>query len=221
MPVLQTGCPADLSCQRIKLLCKKHLIFFCNDQLIFAYSGRAKEFKVEHRNFQFLKMRASLIIPSTYSSFSDTYCQQRNEIIAATPPRELQPMKQPRQPGLFDIEERAAQLTDMGDPLVGLKARIDWEAFRPDLNRVHDKDRKSNAGAKPIDVVLMFKVLVLQQLHNLPDDRTEYQIRNRLKDLNLVGVLFARFHEPLATQGYVARAGQMVEPPLLKCRGSG
>jgi hypothetical protein len=40
-------------------------------------------------------------------------------------------MKPPRQPGLFDVEERDAHLTDMGDPLVGLKARIDWEAFRP------------------------------------------------------------------------------------------
>ena len=27
-------------------------------------------------------------------------------------------MKHPRQPGLFDVEERAAQLTEMGDPLV-------------------------------------------------------------------------------------------------------
>ena len=55
-----------------------------------------------------------------------------------------------RQPGLFDVEERAAQLTHMGDPLVGLKARIDWEAFRPALKRVHEKDRKSRAGAKPL-----------------------------------------------------------------------
>ena len=55
-----------------------------------------------------------------------------------------------RQPGLFDVEERAAQLTKMGDPLVGLKARIDWEAFRPDLKRVHEKERKSQAGAKPV-----------------------------------------------------------------------
>ena len=37
-----------------------------------------------------------------------------------------------RQPGLFDVEERAAQLTKMGDPLVGLNARIDWKRF--DLN---------------------------------------------------------------------------------------
>jgi transposase, IS5 family len=39
---------------------------------------------------------------------------------------------------------------------------------------MHEKDRKSKAGAESIDVVLMFKVLVPQQLHNLSDDRIEY-----------------------------------------------
>ena len=34
--------------------------------------------------------------------------------------------------------------------------------------------------AKPIDAVLMFKTVVLQQLNNLSDDRIEYQIRDRL-----------------------------------------
>ena len=38
------------------------------------------------------------------------------------------------QPGFFDIDERRAKLTEMGDPLVGLKEQIDWEAFRPSLN---------------------------------------------------------------------------------------
>ncbi len=57
---------------------------------------------------------------------------------------------------------------------MGLSAQINWEAFRADLNRVHEKARKSNAGAKPIDVVLMFKLLVLQQLHNLSDDLLSY-----------------------------------------------
>ena len=147
------------------------------------------------------------------------------------------------QPGLFDVEERAAQLTKMGDPLVGLKARIDWEAFRPELKRVYEKNRKSQAGAKPFDVVLMFKILVLQQLHNLSDDGIEYQIRDRfsfmrflglqledrvpdskmvwafrerLKGLNLVDVLFARFHEQLAAQGYAARAGQMIDATFVE-----
>lgn len=148
-----------------------------------------------------------------------------------------------RQPGFFDIEERTAKLTEMGDPLVGLNAQIDWEAFRGELDRVHEKPRKSNAGAKPIDVVLMFKILVLQQLHNLSDDRIEYQVRDRLsfmrflglqlearvpdaktvwlfrerlKELKLVEVLFARFHEQLAARGYVARAGQMIDATFVE-----
>ena len=151
--------------------------------------------------------------------------------------------KLPKQPGFFDIAERAAKLTQMGDPLVGLKERIDWEAFRADLNRVHEKERKSAAGAKPIDVVLMFKLLVLQQLHNLSDDRIEYQIRDRLsfmrflglqmedrvpdaktvwlfrerlKELKLIDVLFTRFHEHLAAQGYAARAGQMIDATFVE-----
>ena len=145
-------------------------------------------------------------------------------------------------PGFFDIAERTAKLTQMGDPLVGLNSQINWEAFRADLNRVHQKDRKSNAGAKPIDVVLMFKLLVLQ-LHNLSDDRIEYQVRDRLsfmrflglqledrvpdaktvwlfrerlKELNLVEGLLTRFHEQLAAQGYIARAGQMIDATFVE-----
>jgi transposase, IS5 family len=147
------------------------------------------------------------------------------------------------QPSFFDIHERSAKLTEMGDPLVGLNEQIDWEAFRPSLNGVHEKVRKSRAGAKPLDVVLMFKILVLQQLHNLSDDRIEYQIRDRLsfmrflglqmesrvpdaktvwlfrerlKNLNLVEVLFAKFHEQLASRGYVARAGQMIDATFVE-----
>jgi len=93
-----------------------------------------------------------------------------------------------RQPGLFDVEERATQLTKMGAPLVGLKARIDWETFRPQLKRVHEKDRKSQAGAKPFDEVLMFKILVLQQLHNLSDDGIDYQIRDRFSFMRFLGL---------------------------------
>ena len=68
-----------------------------------------------------------------------------------------------RQPSFLDLHERSVKLTEMGAPLVGLNEQIDWEAFRASLNRVHEKARKSNAGAKPIDGVLMFKILVLQQ----------------------------------------------------------
>ena len=154
-------------------------------------------------------------------------------------------MKLYSQPGFFDhyLQTRTAKLTEMGDPLVELNVLIDWEAFRPDLLRVHDKARKSQAGAKPKEVVLMFKILVLQQLHNLSDDRIEYQIRDRrsfmrflglqlehkvpdantvwlfrekMHTLNLEKVLFDRFHQQLARHGYVARAGQMIDATFVE-----
>jgi hypothetical protein len=76
-------------------------------------------------------------------------------------------MKYPCRPRLFEVEERVAQRIEMRDSLVELNARIGWEAFRPDLNRVDGKDRKSKAGAKPFEVELIFTVLVLTQLNRI------------------------------------------------------
>lgn len=149
-----------------------------------------------------------------------------------------------RHPGFFDLETRTEKLTELGDPWVKLNEQIDWEAFRADLERVHDKkDRKSAAGAKPFDVVLKFKMLVLQHLYNLADEGIEYQVRDRLsfmrflglqledrvpdaktvwvfrealKDLSLVDVLFERFHEQLAAHGYVAQKGQMIDATFVE-----
>jgi IS5 family transposase len=148
-----------------------------------------------------------------------------------------------RQPGFFDVDDRAAKLEAMGDPLAKLNAEIDFEHFRADLGRVHDKQRKSNAGAKPFDVVLMFKVLILQQLYGLSDDAVEYQIRDRLsfmrflglqmedrvpdaktvwlfrerlKGLGLAEALFGRFNEQLARRGYAVKTGQMIDATFLE-----
>jgi transposase len=46
--------------------------------------------------------------------------------------------------------------------------------------RLAPVERKSNAGRKPFDAVMMFKILVLQTLYNLADEQVEYQIRDRL-----------------------------------------
>ena len=36
-----------------------------------------------------------------------------------------------------------------------------------------EQERKSNAGARPYDVIVMFKLLVLQSLYNLSDEALE------------------------------------------------
>jgi transposase, IS5 family len=141
------------------------------------------------------------------------------------------------QPGFFDLDERLHKIGTK-DPLVGLKDFIDWEAFRPTLSLVRKKERKSAAGRKPYDVVLMFKVLVLQHLYNLSDDQTEYQISDRLSfmrflelqpedsvpdaktlwcfreeltKLGLVKSLFFDFDLQLDGHGYKAQKGQIVD----------
>ena len=146
------------------------------------------------------------------------------------------------QRSFFDVEDRLQSVSKMGDPLERLAATIPWESFRPLLARVHEKERKSNAGRKPIDVVLMFKVLILQTLYNLGDEQVEYQIkdrlsfarflglgvedsvpdattvwgfRERLKELKLMEVLFDRFGDYLAAEGYQAKHGQIVDASIV------
>jgi IS5 family transposase len=62
------------------------------------------------------------------------------------------------QRSFFDAENRLQSVSKMGDPLERLAAVIPCESFRPLLMQVHEKERKSNAGRKPLDVVLMSKV---------------------------------------------------------------
>ena len=66
-----------------------------------------------------------------------------------------------RPPGFFDLEDRFAKLDGLGDPLLKIAQVVDWEGFRSVLNRAFAKARKSNAGRKEYDRVLMFKILVL------------------------------------------------------------
>ena len=147
------------------------------------------------------------------------------------------------QPGFFDLAERHDKLTQMRDPLVMLKKEVDWEAFRGELAKMHEKDRKSAAGAKPWDVVRMFKLLILQQTYNLSDEQIEYQIRDRLSFMRFLGLrledkvpdaktvwlfrehlathgltekLFARFHEQLARRGFVTQGGQMIDATFVE-----
>jgi len=92
------------------------------------------------------------------------------------------------QTSLFDLDNRYASLSAAGDPLERLDAAIDWEIFRPVLARIDVKERKSAAGRKPICRILMFKLLILQRLHNLSDERLQYQVTDRLSFMRFLGL---------------------------------
>lgn len=144
--------------------------------------------------------------------------------------------------GFFDIQFRLDDLTKNGDPLVQLNERVSWDLFRPELEKIREKERKSGAGRKAFDVVLMFKILVLQSLYNLSDDAVEYQVRDRLSFMRFLGLsigdrvpdaktiwlfreqlgeaklvkrLFKKFNRYLREQGFKARKGQIVDASIV------
>lgn len=146
------------------------------------------------------------------------------------------------QPSFFDQEDRLAQLEKLGDPLPRLDSIVDWNAFKPLLKVIHQKQRKSKAGRKPYDTILMFKMLILQSLYNLSDDQAEYQIRDRLSFQRFLGLspednvpdaktlwlfreqvsrhgltekLFDAFDQQLWYAGFVPRGGQIIDASLV------
>jgi len=146
------------------------------------------------------------------------------------------------QTGLLDWQIRFKQLDQGGDPLPKIQTMVNWDMFRPLLERVRDKEGKSSAGRKPFDVVLMFKVLILQSLYNLSDEQTEYQIRDRLSfmrfldlplgadvpdaktiwlfreqltEARVIKKVFERFERHLCEQGFSARKGQIVDASIV------
>ena len=85
--------------------------------------------------------------------------------------------------GFFDAEKRLAALSAKGDPLEAIDRLVPWASFRADIEAVvltPDELRKSSAGRKPVDALVLFRMLVLQALHNLSDEQAEYQVRDRL-----------------------------------------
>jgi IS5 family transposase len=149
------------------------------------------------------------------------------------------------QMGFFDADKRLSMLSVKGDPLFSISALVPWEMFRGNIEAVvltADEARKSNAGRKPIDALVLFRMLVLQSLYNLSDEQIEYQVRDRLSFTRFLGLdfenripdgttlwlfreklakaglidkLFERFGQYLEAKGYIARGGQMVDATIV------
>jgi IS5 family transposase len=82
--------------------------------------------------------------------------------------------------GFWSITERLAEISAQGDPLETLAATVDFEMFRPVLARVLGERLRWKGGRPPFDPVLKFRMLVLQSLHGLSLEQTEYLVRDRL-----------------------------------------
>lgn len=72
--------------------------------------------------------------------------------------------------------------------LVELNKIVNWEQFRKTLKTVRDKERKSNAGRKPFDVRLRFKIMTLVPYTIVSDDQLEFQIRDCISFMRFLGL---------------------------------
>jgi len=89
---------------------------------------------------------------------------------------------------LFDEAMRLERLTELGDVLARLSVAVNWELFRPVLEEIYYTEDNRAGGRKAYDRIMMFKVLILQQLYNIGDDRLEYQINDRLSFQRFLGL---------------------------------
>ena len=92
------------------------------------------------------------------------------------------------QRGFWDEQQRVAKLQEKKPVLTRLAESIPWESFRLLLDKGYSQERKSNAGRKRIDPLILFKMLVLQQLFNLSDEELEFQVNDRRSFEEFVGL---------------------------------
>lgn len=91
--------------------------------------------------------------------------------------------------GLFDEQFTKERLSVMGNPLDSVSKVIDFEMFRESLeNKLLNTNKKNNAGAKPYDVVMLFKIMILQRYYGLGDKQVEYQILDRTSFKTFLGL---------------------------------
>jgi len=141
--------------------------------------------------------------------------------------------------GLFDEQETQERLSKIGNPLEMISEVIDFEIFREKLeSKLLNRNKKNNAGAKPYDVVMMFKIMILQRYYGLGDTQIEYQILDRLSFKKFLGLesgdkvpdektvwlfrenltksglvkeIFEQFRQYLETEGLIMNEGKMID----------
>jgi IS5 family transposase len=139
----------------------------------------------------------------------------------------------------YGIHLACQRLDELGDPLSGLKASIDWEAFRPIMEGIYD-NRTEKGGHPNYDEVLMIKILVLQQWYSLsdqkmelemaknisfmrfldfqediPDSTTIWLFRERLKEKELLNSIWQELQKQLDAKGLTVKEGCIQDATLI------
>ena len=103
--------------------------------------------------------------------------------------------------------------------MTALSESIPWESFRPLLEQGYAQERKSNAGRKRIDPLILFKMLVLQQLFNLSDEELEFQVHDRRSFEEFIGLGMMNSIPDATTAAFFANG--CAKPALLRSCSTG
>ena len=139
---------------------------------------------------------------------------------------------------LFSEESFRSELSNFDFAFNRMAEVIDFEMFRPALNKILGREfPKSNAGRKPFDYVMMFKLVVLQDMYNLADEKMEEAILDRRSFCAFLGIydssdvpdsrtiwhfkerlgnegvrkLFDAFGKEIEKAGFAAKKGSMID----------
>jgi IS5 family transposase len=143
----------------------------------------------------------------------------------------------------FNEAARLEKITKLGDPLEQLNSIVNWQMFRPVLDKAIPREKSDKGGRPPMDNLLMFKTLVIKRLYNLSHGQTEFQINDRMSFMRFLGLdlgdrvpdektiwlyedmlaksaagkeLFDLFFAAIAEKGYVTRAGSIVDASFIE-----
>ena len=133
-----------------------------------------------------------------------------------------------REKTFFDEEDRLRRLATQGDPLLKLKARVDWGIFRDILEEAFKREHGAQGGRPPYDYLMMFKILILQRYYHLSDEQMEFQINDRLSFNRFLGIgledvvpdrtTIWNFREHLTNKGIVKELFKRLTTELMKKR---
>ena len=93
-----------------------------------------------------------------------------------------------KQKGFGRVDDHPAEISAGGDPLETLNATVDFDRFRPILELAAGRPRSPKGGRPALDVVLKFRMLILQSLHGLSLHATERMVRDRLSWMRFCGL---------------------------------
>lgn len=147
-----------------------------------------------------------------------------------------------KQAGFWSVDDRLAEISAGGDPLETMNATVDFKRFRPILESAAGCPRGPKGGRPSLDVVLKFRMLVLQSLHGLSLEATERMVRDRLSWMRFCGLgiadtvpdantlwdfrealikadaldaLFQELDRVINQTGFIPRAGQIIDASLI------